>query len=770
MKTKSKSHVLIMAAIAAVLIAGIWSCNKNDDPSLSELREDKLQYLEDSLRISDSLKRINQAGIVNYAISVVNGSTSTIYSNATGPGRENQTANVVDGATVTISQYGKTLQATTDASGMVVFNGFFRSSVNVTIQKTGFTTVSYISAVNLNTSTSNGTINFIGNIIPVFETAGNNTATISGKATIQTNLTNKTRELVPDGTKVSASIDAKNASFGTKFLTDPSIKNVFDPGSTCGCKILTIGEILQASYQTGVVGTVTGGNYSLTVPAAIDGLPIALEYSEIAADQTLFESTNAAGQRTMTYRTIFQPTSSAANLPNSASVGVTFETYSIAATATASILAGSGALHAIEVTNPGNGYTVPPVVVIESTTGTGAQATANIANGRVISITLTNGGSGYSGGTTVTLRAGKGAAASTQLAADGTITGISMNNSGFGYTAPPIVTIAAPPTGTQATATATIDASGRVTISMNNFGSGYISTPAVTIGAPPAGGVQATATAVWSGNSVGAVNITANGQYYSAATPPPVTFSLPERVNGVRAQGTAVVDATTGQISKINLTSAGSGYLVPPSVTIQSVAVDASASAVLSGGSVTGIDITNAGADYTGTPNVIFTKVTSSDVGGATGTAVMLNGRVVGVNITNGGGYTTAPTVSFSAGDGAVGYATVANGAITGVTITDGGRNFTGAPRVVFTSSDGAGATATATVANGAVATVAIGAGGSGYLEGNTPPGTVIAPGPPPVLAGEGFSATKGTSLTAKTGVTYINDLYYGTGTVRNPN
>src|SRR5687768_12117179 len=105
MKTRNKPHFLLMAGIIAVFAAFMVSCNKDEDPSLADLRDDKLQYLEDSLRISDSLRLIGLAGVVNYSISVVDGSASSIYAN---DGRVNKIQSALDGAVVTISQYGKT--------------------------------------------------------------------------------------------------------------------------------------------------------------------------------------------------------------------------------------------------------------------------------------------------------------------------------------------------------------------------------------------------------------------------------------------------------------------------------------------------------------------------------------------------------------------------------------------------------------------------------------------------------------------------------------
>src|SRR6478736_4617595 len=301
MKKTSQTRYVMIPVMLVLFVAIIWSC-KDEGPTLSDLRNDKISYLADSLRVSDSLKRLNSAGIVNYAISVISGSTSSIYSgDGAYLGRSSATQAVVADAIVTISQFGKILKDTTDASGMVVFNGFFRGAVNVNIVKSGFTTANYIVAVDPLDETETGTISFVGNQIPLFETTGANTATITGRVSIQTDLTNKTRENVADGTTLMASIDAtNNSNFANKFLTNdvPS-----------GFKVNYVGDIKQASYSTGIIGTTTAGNYTVTVPAAVDGLPIIFSYSQLAATQTLFEdASNGAvipGDRTATYRTLF---------------------------------------------------------------------------------------------------------------------------------------------------------------------------------------------------------------------------------------------------------------------------------------------------------------------------------------------------------------------------------------------------------------------------------------------------------------------------------
>jgi hypothetical protein len=756
MKTKNKPHFLLMACIVAVIAAFTVSCNKDDDPSLADLRDDKLQYLEDSLRISDSLRLIGYAGVVNYSISVVDGSASSIYAN---DGRVNRVESALDGAIVTISQYGKTLSDTTDASGMVVFRGFFRSAVNVTIKKTDYTSVSYISGVNISKDTAS--ISFVGNLVPIFALTGANTANISGRATIETNLTNRTVELVPDGTTVTASINASNNSdFSDKFLTSDIDEKIFTP--SCGCEFVQVGNILQASYSTGIIGAVTGGNYSITVPAAIDGLPINLQYSDIGADQTLFQLAGA-DQNSVVKRVIFEanPFASAAPLPASTNVTVAFESFDVQATATAVVSAQAGTVERINVTNGGSGYiaATPPLVQINGD-GTGATATATVgSNGRVTGVTLTSPGSGYTTVSSVALLSGINATASAGLQANGTVTTIVMTNSGAGYVAAPVVTIPAPGgTGTTALATATLDAAGRVaSITITNAGSGYIVDPgAITIAPAPAGGVNATANASYSGQSIGSVSITVPGTGYTYA--PTVTFGAPQRANGVRATGTATFDASTGQVTSVQVTNAGSGYTGVPSVTLNA-GTGAAAQGFLTGGAIIGFNITATGDDYAYPPTVVIGRTDDGNGSGAAGTVVMSNGRVVGINLTNGGsGYTAAPSVELVSGAGAVAFPIVnGSGSITGFTITKGGTGYNGAPRVIINggSATPSAASATTTVTAGAVTGMTVVLGGSGYTAGNIP------------ASPQDFSATKFDFIETKPGLKYINDVNYGTGTIR---
>lgn len=774
--TKLRMSLAMMLCIIAALV---WSCK---DEAV-DLTASRAAFVLDSIRLADSLAAakaatvranfvadrkydraldsltvINQGGGISYAISIVDGSASSFANGS----RTDGTETLVTGAVVTVSQFGRTATQTTTASGLVAFQGFFRNSLNVTITKAGFTSVNYIVAVAEENNTPNGTQHFVGNIIPVFPITGANTATISGRATIQTDLTNKTRELAPDGTTLSVGIDADNNTFEDKFLFASQSRTAAniaanintDVNGNFNANTFFVGQIQQANYETGIVGSVTAGLYTVTVPAAFDGLPLKLDYSQVAATQTLFENSGVIpGDRTATYRTLFGPGIATTAVPAGSTVTIGFDAGS-GASASAVISNQTGTVDRINITAAGSGYTGTPTVTITGGGGSGATATTTVANGQVTAIAITSAGSGYTTAPTVSIISGSGATAIiNSLTVDGTVTGVNITNSGAGYSAVPTIVFSAPGgTGTTATGTAVIQ-SGRLTsITITSAGSGYTGNPTVTITdvGTPVATVVAVATGIYSGQSIGAIQITGGGSNYTFA--PSIIFPAPTRSNGTQATGTAIIDASTRQLIGITITNAGSGYLagqVGSALTI-SAGSGANAQSFLTGGAVLSVNVTAQGSGYVAPPTVVFNNG-STGGSGVAGTAVLVNGKVIGVTITAGGsGYTAAPTMTFVSGDGAVAYATVTNGVITAITVSDGGRNWVGAPRVTIGSSEGGGATATATVAGGSVTGVTLSAGGTGYLEGNLP--------------GTAASFSGATTLTTKPGLKYIVDVYYGTG------
>lgn len=118
----------------------------------------------------------------------------------------------------------------------------------------------------------------------------------------------------------------------------------------------------------------------------------------------------------------------------------------------------------------------------------------------------------------------------------GNVTAAAVVNGGVGYAVGDTVTIgalgiyatltvASISSGTQATATATLNSGAVSAITVGNGGTGY-SNPTVTLSAPPSGGTQATAHAVVSGGIITAFVIDNPGSGYTST--PTVTVAAPD--------------------------------------------------------------------------------------------------------------------------------------------------------------------------------------------------------------------------------------------------
>lgn len=307
-------------------------------------------------------------------------------------------------------------------------------------------------------------------------------------------------------------------------------------------------------------------------------------------------------------------------------------------------------------------------------------------------------------------------------------------------------------------------------------GTGYTSAPAVTFTAAPVGGVTATATAVFSGGQITAINITNPGSGYTAT--PTITIS-----GGGGSGAAANATLVSGAVSAITL-AAG------PSSTVNALAYESASSRWLVGGAFTSYNgsatfnrVIRLGAtgalDPSFNPNV---NNTVSSLFAQSDGAVVLGGSFSTV-----GGQSNRMLARVSAAgarDSAVnpGFRVVASvntllplpggkylvgGSFThlGTTPTQnlarlnsdltldqtfappGGSGYTSAPSVVF-AGPGTGAAATAVVnpSNGQVSSIAITNGGTGYT---TAPTVTITGG-----GGSGATATATVASGVVTGVT----------------
>jgi hypothetical protein len=166
----------------------------------------------------------------------------------------------------------------------------------------------------------------------------------------------------------------------------------------------------------------------------------------------------------------------------------------------------SGSVNSISITNAGSGYTSAPTVSIglpNDSGGTQATATAVLSGGGLTGVTVSAGGSGYSAAT-ITISApnvpGGTQATATATISGGAITGIVIGTAGTGYTSAPTVSISG--NGSGATVgSVSISASSIASVVITNAGSGYTSAPTVSFSNPPTG-TAATATATVSVSGV----------------------------------------------------------------------------------------------------------------------------------------------------------------------------------------------------------------------------------------------------------------------------
>ncbi len=145
---------------------------------------------------------------------------------------------------------------------------------------------------------------------------------------------------------------------------------------------------------------------------------------------------------------------------------------------------------------------------------------------------------------------------------------------------------------------------------------------------------------------VASVSTTAGGVHSAV---PDVTISGGGG-SGATAVGTLGVSAASFAIA-----GGTTIYSVAPTVTISSGGGSgATATAVLTSGVVSSITISNAGTGYTSAPSIAFSAGTITTAGtNPTGTGNATNFIVSGIQVTNPGiGYTSAPSVSFSSGTG----------------------------------------------------------------------------------------------------------------------
>mgnify|MGYP001190616873 FL=1 len=187
-------------------------------------------------------------------------------------------------------------------------------------------------------------------------------------------------------------------------------------------------------------------------------------------------------------------------------------------------------------------------------------------------------------------------------------------------------------------------------------------------------------------------------------------------------------------LEEVDNTVEDEGYIT--SLTLVGSTATATAAAVVSSGGVSEIFLNNDGSGYTSAPTVTF----SAPESGLTATAVAITTSVGNVKsikrieITNSGiGYTVPPTITFSGGGGSGAAATcsvnTSNFNLTRIEITNPGDGYISPPNVTIGAPDGVGTTAIGIASlssDGKLNAINIIKSGSGYTS--SPPISVTGP------------------------------------------
>ena len=185
-------------------------------------------------------------------------------------------------------------------------------------------------------------------------------------------------------------------------------------------------------------------------------------------------------------------------------------------------------------------------------------------------------------------------------------------------------------------------------------------------------------------------------------------------------------------------------------------------------GTVTSTTRSAAGSGYTSAPTVAFSAPDISGGINATGTANLSGGAVSSVTVSAGGSNYTSPTITFSApqvagGTTATGTVTVSGGAVTAIVVTSGGSGYTSAPTATLGNlGSGTGATiGTVTIGTSTISSITITNAGSGYTAAPT---ITLSGGAGSSAAFTAAVTTGGVKINNSTD--YLNAYANGAGTV----
>lgn len=414
--------------------------------------------------------------------------------------------------------------------------------------------------------------------------------------------------------------------------------------------------------------------------------------------------------------------------------------------------------------NPGFGYTTPPTLTVSSPSvgintatlsctlgistfnvsspGSGYTSSPNISFAGIQGFTGFDGyvglgltssgisffpGSGYGSIPTVTVNpvGGIGTGAQLSLTVSGNIlTGIVVTNPGFGYTVPPTIVFSGGTPTVSAAATVTSMSVRNVIVNSTGIGATIV-VPVVNI--IPKDGVTGSGATVTASMGIGTVIVNNFGSGYNLPPSVSVTASV--------GSGASIIAGLGVSSSNITITNSGIGYTTIPSFNITSpVSVATSATGVVGIG-ISVITISSTGIGYSNIPSIQISSPASGGSGAAATVSQIITTNVV---ITNSGlGYTSGDLNQNIITYSPVGTASTVGFGVSTIRITSPGLGYTNL-----------------TSASVTIASPSMTDPGLGYTTIGIGASAVTTLGYPGILAGPGYATTNK--------IYYVSDITAG--------
>jgi hypothetical protein len=261
-----KLNWILFIAVALVTSVAFVSCEKDT------LSEEEALKLQSQLEVDKYTANKVTDYLIDYSVVLVDATTSTILKSAEG-------TSTFGSAVITVAQGDSTwTENIKDANDMAYFTGLKFGTASVNIAMTGYSEVNYV--ISLTQSNLSSIYQLYDNYdfeIPRFQVANlipmlpvsSNSATISGTVTFDNDLTNTVPEVVAN-TPVLAMVRTNSAA-----LTSFSGNNLIQD--------LSYGELSMATT------TDANGQYSISVPAAVNGLTYDMIVPKFQTSQTIFD-------------------------------------------------------------------------------------------------------------------------------------------------------------------------------------------------------------------------------------------------------------------------------------------------------------------------------------------------------------------------------------------------------------------------------------------------------------------------------------------------